>query len=143
MAGASLWATRLSGKLNGLIAPTTPIGTRSVKPSLPSPGDDGVERDHLAGELAGLGGGELERADRTLGLDPGRLDRLGRLHGDDAGELVPSARPAGAAARSRISARFHSGQRARRRCAALARRPPPGRRRPPRRPGTAPMTDPS
>ncbi len=37
MAGASLWATRLSGKLNGLIAPTTPIGTRSVNPSLPTP----------------------------------------------------------------------------------------------------------
>ena len=37
MAGASLWATRLSGKLNGLMAPTTPIGTRSVKPILPSP----------------------------------------------------------------------------------------------------------
>ena len=26
IAGATLWATRLSGKLNGLIAPTTPIG---------------------------------------------------------------------------------------------------------------------
>ena len=36
-AGASLWATRLSGKLKGLIAPTIPIGRRSVKPSLPSP----------------------------------------------------------------------------------------------------------
>ena len=30
-AGASLCATRLSGKLNGRIAPTTPIGSRSVK----------------------------------------------------------------------------------------------------------------
>ena len=37
IAGASLWATRLSGKLNGLIAPTTPIGIRSVNASLPSP----------------------------------------------------------------------------------------------------------
>ena len=37
IAGASLWATRLSGKLNGLIAPTTPIGTRNVNPILPSP----------------------------------------------------------------------------------------------------------
>jgi hypothetical protein len=37
MAGATLCATRLSGKLNGAMAPTTPIGTRSVKPSLPSP----------------------------------------------------------------------------------------------------------
>ena len=40
MAGATLWATRLSGKLNGVMAPTTPIGTRRVKPSLPSPGCD-------------------------------------------------------------------------------------------------------
>ncbi len=37
IAGATLCATRLSGKLNGLIAPTTPIGRRSVKPSLPTP----------------------------------------------------------------------------------------------------------
>ena len=37
IAGASLWATRLSGKLNGEIAPTTPIGTRIAKPTLPSP----------------------------------------------------------------------------------------------------------
>ncbi len=37
IAGASLWLTRFSGKLNGLIAPTTPMGTRSVKPSLPMP----------------------------------------------------------------------------------------------------------
>ena len=36
-AGASLCATRLSGKLNGLIAPTTPIGRLSVNASLPSP----------------------------------------------------------------------------------------------------------
>ncbi len=36
-AGAILCATRLSGKLNGLIAPTTPIGTRIVNASLPSP----------------------------------------------------------------------------------------------------------
>src|SRR3954454_23769821 len=35
--GASLWATRLSGKLNGLIAPTIPIGRRSVNASFPSP----------------------------------------------------------------------------------------------------------
>ena len=38
--GAILWATRLSGKLNGLIAPTTPSGRRSVNASLPSPACD-------------------------------------------------------------------------------------------------------
>ena len=36
-AGAILCATRLSGKLNGLIAPTIPIGSRNVKASFPSP----------------------------------------------------------------------------------------------------------
>ena len=36
-AGAILCATRLSGKLKGLIAPTIPIGSRSVNASLPSP----------------------------------------------------------------------------------------------------------
>src|SRR3954453_6723075 len=36
-AGASLCATRLSGKLKGLIAPTMPTGCRSVKASLPVP----------------------------------------------------------------------------------------------------------
>ena len=39
-AGAILWATRLSGKLKGEIAPTTPIGRRIVNASLPSPACD-------------------------------------------------------------------------------------------------------
>src|SRR5262245_6709747 len=37
IAGASLWATRFSGKLNGLIAPITPTGSRRVRASLPTP----------------------------------------------------------------------------------------------------------
>ena len=36
-AGPTLWQTRLSGKLKGVIAATTPQGTRSVKPSRPAP----------------------------------------------------------------------------------------------------------
>ncbi|CRH69542.1 Uncharacterised protein [Chlamydia trachomatis] len=32
IAGPTLWATRLKGKLNGVIAVTTPIGVRTVKP---------------------------------------------------------------------------------------------------------------
>ena len=36
-AGATLWATRLNGKLNGEIAPMTPIGMRSVSASFPEP----------------------------------------------------------------------------------------------------------
>ena len=40
MAGATLWVTRFSGKLNGLIATTTPHGTRKVNPILPAPPGD-------------------------------------------------------------------------------------------------------
>src|SRR5207247_685192 len=36
-AGPTLWQTRLSGKLNGVMATTTPHGTRNVKPNLPAP----------------------------------------------------------------------------------------------------------
>ena len=39
-AGATLCATRLSGKLNGEIAPTIPIGSRSVSASFPAPAAD-------------------------------------------------------------------------------------------------------
>ena len=40
IAGATLWVTRLSGKLKGEIAPTTPMGTRRTKPNLPRPADE-------------------------------------------------------------------------------------------------------
>src|SRR6185295_8294382 len=39
-AGATLCATRLSGKLNGEIAPTIPIGSRIVSASFPAPAAD-------------------------------------------------------------------------------------------------------
>ena len=39
-AGAILWATRFAGKLNGEIAPITPIGRRRVNASLPTPAAD-------------------------------------------------------------------------------------------------------
>ncbi len=39
-AGATLCATRLKGKLKGEIAPTTPMGRRSVNASLPAPAGD-------------------------------------------------------------------------------------------------------
>ena len=87
IAGAILWATRFSGKLNGLIAPTTPIGTRRVKPSFPAPASLRVHGDHLAGERARLDRcGEREGRHGAGGLDPGRLDRLRRLGRDDPGE---------------------------------------------------------
>src|SRR4051794_18680237 len=39
IAGATLCDTRLSGKLKGLIAPTTPMGTRNTNPNLPIPAE--------------------------------------------------------------------------------------------------------
>ena len=88
IAGASLCATRFSGKLNGLIAPTTPIGTRSVNPSFPSPTSDASIGTISPVSRARLGCGERERRHRALRLDPRGLDRLGGLLGDDAGELL-------------------------------------------------------
>ena len=39
IAGATLWQTRLRGKLNGEMAPTTPIGTFFTKAVLPAPAE--------------------------------------------------------------------------------------------------------
>ena len=64
--------------------------------------------DHVAGQRAGLGGGELERVDRPLGLDPRRLDRLGRL----AAMISANSSRRSASSRaavSRTSARFQRG----------------------------------
>jgi hypothetical protein len=58
------------------------------EPDLALAGGDRVERNHLARQLARLGGGELERADRAFGFDTRGLDRLGRLASDDLGEVV-------------------------------------------------------
>src|SRR5207249_416650 len=40
IAGATLWTMRFSGKLNGLMATTTPHGTRNVNPILLAPPGD-------------------------------------------------------------------------------------------------------
>ena len=131
-AGAILWATRLSGKLNGEIAPTTPIGWRSVKASLPVAGLRGVHRHHLAGELAGLDRGHRERRHRARRLDPRRLERLAGLGRDRLRDLlVPAA-----------EVRRRRGRGSRRACGpAAARASPPRRRRsraaPRRRPPSA------
>ena len=134
IAGATLWATRLSGKLNGLMAPTTPIGTRSVKPSLPSPG---VARVHAAPSRRRACGPRPPRSVNVstarLGLDAGRLDRLGRLLGDDAGELLgPLGEQDGGAGRGPPPARPRRTARRRRprRAGGPGRRRPPGRPRP-------------
>ena len=40
IAGATLWHTRLRGKLNGEIPATTPMGTRLTQPTFPSPAEE-------------------------------------------------------------------------------------------------------
>ena len=54
MAGPTLWATRFRGKLKGLMATTTPHGTRMVKPNCPGPGRRAVQWDGLAVQTLGL-----------------------------------------------------------------------------------------
>ena len=62
---------------------------------LPLAGGDGIERNHLATQLARLGGSELERASSPFGLDPCSLDRLGRFPGHDLCELLAPFRQTG------------------------------------------------
>src|SRR6266536_5580893 len=86
-AGASLCATRLSGKLKGEIAPTPP----QREGELAIAGLRGVHRHHLAGELAGLDGREGVVGHRAPRLDPRGLHWLARLVGDRASDLVVAA----------------------------------------------------
>ena len=108
-AGATLCATRLNGKLNGEIAPTTPIGTRRRERELPVARRGGVHRHDLAGELARLDGGHRERRHRARRLDARRLHRLARLRRDRLRDLLVRARSSEPATRSRISARLCAG----------------------------------
>ena len=88
IAGATLWAARFSGKLNGLIAAIGPIGKRRVMPTRSF--DDGmqVERDELAGHPFRLLGAEAERQRRAVDLDQGVADRLAGLERDQPAELL-------------------------------------------------------
>ena len=108
MAGAILWATRFSGKLNGLMAPTTPTGRRRVKPSLPSPTSDASS-------------GTISPARRrastaaNVNVDTARFaSTRAVLIGLAASSAMMRANcsvrsDSSCAARSRISARFHAG----------------------------------
>ena len=118
MAGASLWATRLSGKLNGLIAPTTPIGTRRVKPSLPSPGAPAssgiISPASFLASAAANWNVPTARSASTLAVLIGLAASTAMMRANSSRRAASWA-----AARSRISARFHSG-RGPASCAALA-----------------------
>ena len=90
-----MWATRLSGKLNGEIAPTTPIGSRSVNAELPFAGLRGVHRHHLAGKLPRLDRGHRVGRHRARRLHLRRLERLAGLGRDRLRHLlVPPAEEA-------------------------------------------------
>ena len=123
-AGATLCATRLSGKLNGEIAPTIPIGSRSVNASFPSPAGRRVHRHDLAGEPARLDSGEREGGGRALCLDPGRLQRLARLGGDRSAPPPPARSSSSRAVASRIRARSCAGSGVAHRALRGVERPP-------------------
>ena len=126
-----------SGKLNGLIAPTTPIGMRSVKRELALARLRGVHRHHLARELARLDGREgvgRHRARRPRRAPPSSACRPRRRscratsscrRPSCAGDLDEDLRAL--VRRQRLA---HRAARRRRRRAAPRRRRPsrPGRR---------------
>ena len=140
IAGATLCAARLSGKLNGLMPATGPIGIAAHDPVAPAVGRRPVERKPLpvdAKRLLGCGA-EGERAAHDLAASV--LDRLAGLAAQERGELVGVALDAGRHVRQRIAtlvAREASGlpqsHRPRRRSHARARPGRPGRWSPPAR----------
>ena len=79
IAGATLWAARLSGKLNGLIPAIGPIGKRRVMPTRPFDAGHQVERDRLADHPLGLLGAEPEGHDGPVDLDERIADRFAGL----------------------------------------------------------------
>ena len=91
MAGASLWAARLSGKLNGLMAAIGPIGKRRVMPTRSLRGRQQVERDELAGHALRFLGPQPEGECRAVDLDERIADGLAGLEGDEPAQfLTPS-----------------------------------------------------
>ena len=96
IAGATLWAARFSGKLNGLIA-----GDRADReaagdadPALRRGHE--VERDRLADHPLRLLGAEPERQRRPVDLDERVADRLAGLERDEPAELLAAGLDPGA-----------------------------------------------
>ena len=108
-AGAILWATRLSGKLNGEIAPTTPIGRRSVKASFPSPACEAsigtISPASFRASTAAIVNVDIARAASTFAALSGL---------PASAEIVRATsscrRPRKPATRTRISARLCAGR---------------------------------
>ena len=110
IAGASLCATRFSGKLNGLIAPTTPTGTRRTKPSLPSPASlasSGTISPVSVRATAAANWNVLTaRSASTRAVFMGFAASTAMVRAKSSWRSASSS-----AARSRISARRHGGER--------------------------------
>ena len=109
MAGPTLWTTRLSGKLNGAIAPTTPMGMRSVNPNLPSPAEMAssgiISPPSLRASAAANWKVPAARSASTRAVLIGLAASLAMICANSSRRAVSRA-----AARSRISARFHNGR---------------------------------
>ena len=88
IAGASLWATRLSGKLNGEIAPTTPIGTRIANPNLPSPAGIASRGTISPANVRASAAANWNVPTARCASSAGGADRLGGLGGDRPGKLL-------------------------------------------------------
>ena len=88
IAGASLWAARLSGKLNGLIAGDRPDREAARDPDPALAAGHEVERDDLADHPLRLLGAEPEGERRPVDLDERVADRLAGLEADEPAELL-------------------------------------------------------
>ena len=71
IAGPTLWATRLRGKLKGQMATTTPQGDAEGEAELSGPGGVGVQGDGFAVDAPGLIGGEADGLDGPCHLGRG------------------------------------------------------------------------
>ena len=90
MAGATLCTTRLSGKLNGAMAPTTPMGTRSVKPSFPSPAAPASSGTISPASLRASAAANENVPDARSASTRAVLMGLAASRGDDPGEVLPA-----------------------------------------------------
>ena len=103
-----MWATRLSGKLNGEIAPTTPIGTRITKPTLPSPAARSPSGTTSPANVRASAAANWNAP--TARCASARAVRIGFAASAAIVLANSSSRsPSNRAAVSRISARFHRG----------------------------------
>ena len=94
IAGASLWAARLSGKLNGLMPAIGPIGNRRVMPTRSF--DDGSRSSGMTSPVIRSASSAPSRKveGRPVDLDQGVPDRLAGLEGDEPAELLAPRRDA-------------------------------------------------